>query len=60
MTWGDFWSQLVIPFAEEDPDFDPAAARAWSLHGQSLTPSDDQTLEQLGVVHKDVLAVTMA
>ena len=23
MTWGDFWSQLVIPFAEEDPDFDP-------------------------------------
>ena len=26
MTWGDFWSQLVIP-AEEDPDFDPPPAR---------------------------------
>ena len=36
MTWGDFWSQLVIPFAEEDPDFDPAAARAWSLHGETI------------------------
>ncbi len=24
MTWGDFWNGLVVPYAEEDPDFDPA------------------------------------
>lgn len=60
MTWGDFWSQLVIPFAEEDPDFDPAAARAWALHGETIAPRDDQTLEELGVVHKDVLATVLA
>lgn len=60
MTWADFWSQLVIPFAEEDPDFDPAAPRAWSLHGESLTPRDEATLEELGVAHKDVLATVLA
>ena len=33
MTWGDFWNALVVPYAEEDPDFDPAANRVWTLHG---------------------------
>lgn len=60
MTWGDFWSQLVVPFAEEDPDFDPAAPRQWFLHGQAITPRDDQTLADLGVVHKDVLKTVVA
>ena len=60
MTWSDFWSQLVVPFAEEDPDFDAAAPRSWALHGETLVPRDESTLEELGVVHKDVIAVTLA
>ena len=57
MTWGDFWSQVVVPFAEEDPDFDPAAQRTWTLHGEPLTPREDATLQELGVVHKDVIGM---
>ena len=57
MRWADFWSQLVVPYAEEDPDFDAAANRVWTLHGSELTPGDDQTLEELGVRHKDVIGL---
>ncbi|MFV0461988.1 MAG: phenol hydroxylase subunit P4 [Nostocoides sp.] len=57
MTWGDFWNGLVVPYAEEDPDFDPTATREWSLHGEVISPRDDQTLEELGIVHKDVLGM---
>ena len=57
MTWGDFWNGLVVPYAEEDPDFDPAAQRVWTLHGVQFTPRDDQTLEEIGVEHKDVIGM---
>ncbi|WP_370891398.1 phenol hydroxylase subunit P4 [Janibacter sp. GXQ6167] len=57
MSWGDFYSQLVVPYAEEDPDFDPNARREWTLRGEVITPSDDQTLEELGVRHKEVIGM---
>jgi phenol/toluene 2-monooxygenase (NADH) P4/A4 len=57
MTWGDFWNGLVVPYAEEDPDFDPAARRVWTLHGEQFEPRDDQTLEEIGVEHKDVIGM---
>jgi phenol hydroxylase P4 protein len=60
MTWGDFWNGLVVPFAEEDPDFDPSVRRVWTLRGVEVQPRDDQTLEELGVGHKDVLATRVA
>ena len=43
--------------AEEDPDFDPAARRVWMLHGEEFEPRDDQTLEEIGVGHKDVIGM---
>lgn len=59
-TWADFWSQFIIPLAEEDPDFDPAAARTWSLHGAPFVPDDGKTLTELGVGHKDVIGTRVA
>lgn len=60
MAWADFWSQLVVPFGEADPDWRPEGAYAFSLHGQALTPQPGDTLEQLGVRHKDVIALRAA
>ena len=58
MTWGDFRAALVDPWAASDPDFAPAGAANWMLDGESLTPREDQTLEQLGVGHKSLLSFT--
>lgn len=60
MRWGDFWSQMVVPLAEEDPDFDPAAARIWSVHGTVFEPEDHQTLAELRIGHKDVIGTRLA
>ena len=57
MSWGDFWNAIAVPFLEEDPDFDPAANRVWTLHGEPFVPRDDQTLEEIGVEHKDVIGM---
>lgn len=57
MAWSDFWSQLLVPYAEEDPDFDADAPRVWTLHGEEFTPSPEATLEGLGVEHKDVIGM---
>jgi phenol/toluene 2-monooxygenase (NADH) P4/A4 len=57
MRWADFWSQMVVPWAEEDPGFDPAATYAWTLHGEPLSPQDDTSLADLGVGHKDVIGM---
>lgn len=60
MTWGDFRAQMFVPFAEEDPDFDPDAARSWSLHGAPFEPEDGKTLAELGIRHKDVIGTRVA
>ncbi len=60
MTWADFRAQMFVPFAEEDPDFDPDAARVWSLHGETFEPADGQTLAELGIRHKDVIGTRVA
>jgi phenol hydroxylase P4 protein len=48
---------MIVPWAEEDPDFDPKAVYTWSLHGEPLVPDDETSLEDLGVVHKDVIGM---
>ncbi len=60
MTWGDFWTQMVVPYAEEDPDWKADAAYSFSLWGVPLTPRPDQTLAELGIEHKDVIALRAA
>ena len=60
MTWGDFKAQVFVPFAQEDPDYDPDAPRTWTLHGAPFEPDDGQTLSELGVRHKDVIGTRVA
>lgn len=60
MTWGDFIAQMFVPLAEEDPDFDPAAPRTWTVHGSPFVPQDGQTLTELGIGHKDVIGTSLA
>ena len=60
MTWADFTAQMFVPFAEEDPDYDPNAAREWSLHGEKFEPDEGKTLAELGILHKDVIGTRVA
>ncbi|WP_217995831.1 phenol hydroxylase subunit P4 [Kribbia dieselivorans] len=60
MTWADFWAQMIVPLAEEDPDFDAATARTWTLHGAPFEPQDGMTLTELGIRHKDVIGTRVA
>src|SRR5664279_450678 len=56
MTWGDFRAAMVDPWASGDPDFDPATDFTWSIDDHVVSPSDEQTLEALGVGHKSLVA----
>lgn len=61
MPWSVFISQVVYPLWGGDPDFDAATANfTWELDHEALTPSDDATLADLGVVHKSLLTATAA
>lgn len=60
MTWADFRSEMFVPFAQGDPDFDPDQTRTWSLHGAPFEPEDGQTLSELGIRHKDVIGTRVA
>lgn len=56
MTWGEFRSAMVEPWASGDPDFDPTVPYRWTVDDRPVAPSDDQTLESLGVGHKSLVA----
>ncbi len=63
MTFGDFWDQMIAPWAAADPDLDPAkgwADFAWTLGGKPFTPEAERSLADLGVGHKDVLGMSGA
>lgn len=57
MTWGDFKSQLVDPWAGSDPEYDASHAFTWGYDGEPFTPQDDKTLEELGIGHKHVISM---
>ncbi len=56
MAWGDFRAAMVDPWAGSDPDYDPSTPHDWTVDDVAVTPSDDQTLEQLGVGHKSLVS----
>ncbi len=55
MSWADFKSQMIDPWAASDPDYDPSAPTDWSVDGQSTSPAEDASLADLGVVHKGLI-----
>jgi phenol/toluene 2-monooxygenase (NADH) P4/A4 len=55
MPFGEFVATIVNPWAASDPDFDPAAIRAWRLFDEPIAPASDRSLSDLGVGHKALL-----
>ena len=58
MTWGDFWNAAVVPFFSEDPDWSESTEFTFTLHGKTLDPKPEDTLEGLGIWHKSVIGMT--
>jgi hypothetical protein len=56
MTWGEFRAGMVDPWASSDPDFAPDRPSGWTVDGSPVTPRDEQTLAEIGVGHKSLLA----
>ena len=52
MSWADFKSQMIDPWAASDPDYDPSAPADWQVQRRGLQPADDGTLADTGVGHK--------
>jgi phenol hydroxylase P4 protein len=55
MKWADFRSQMVDPVFSGDPDYDPTKAKNWRLDDTPFSPSDDASLDDIGVVHKGLI-----
>lgn len=55
MPFGVFVSEMVIPWASSDPDFDPAGIADWRLFDAPLSTTADASLADLGVGHKALL-----
>ena len=55
MSWADFKSQMIDPWAASDPDYDPSAPTDWKVDGEPLSPSDSTSLADAGVVHKGLI-----
>lgn len=55
MSWADFKSQMVDPWAASDPDYDPSAPGDWQVNGEGFDPGDETTLDETGVGHKGLI-----
>lgn len=55
MSWADFKSQMVDPWAASDPDYDPSAPGDWQANGEGFDPGDETTLDETGVGHKGLI-----
>lgn len=55
MTWDDFKTQMIDPWAGSDPDYDPKTPNDWRLDGKPFTPDPKKSLAHHGAVHKGVI-----
>lgn len=52
------WSELrpqIDAWAGSDPDYRPEAATDWRLDDEPIDPQPDQTIADLGIVHKGLI-----
>lgn len=56
MPWSDFKAGVVDAWAAADPDYDPAAVHSWRVDDRPIEPGADQTLAELGIVHKGLVS----
>lgn len=54
MKWSEFTAE-VDKWAGADPDYRPGSATDWRLDDEPIDPKPDQTLADLGVVHKGLV-----
>jgi phenol hydroxylase P4 protein len=52
MSWADFKSQMIDPWAASDPDYDASAPTGWQVNGDAFSPEDGTSLGDTGVGHK--------
>ena len=55
MTWAEFRGGVIDPWADADPEYDPASVSGWQLDGAALTPTDGASLADAGVGHKSLI-----
>ncbi|TDO93366.1 phenol hydroxylase subunit P4 [Enemella evansiae] len=60
MTWKEFVDSQVLPWCTSDPDFDAEGPFRWQLVEEDFTPSDDKTLAELGIRHKNTVSIDIA
>ena len=56
MPFGTFVSEMVIPWASSDPDFDSATIVDWQLFDDAFAADADVSLADAGVGHKGLLS----
>ena len=55
MKWSDFKTQMIDTWAGTDPDYRADAATDWRLDDDPIEPQPDQTIADLGIVHKGLV-----
>lgn len=58
MTWQDFYQTQFLPLAQADPDYDVSGGVDMKLVDDPFNPSDDKSLTELGIEHKNTITVT--
>lgn len=54
MKWSDFHAQIE-EWAGADPDYKAGSATDWRLDDEPIDPKPDQTIADLGIVHKGLV-----
>lgn len=57
MSWADFKTQMIDPWAASDPAYDPSQAFEWGYDEGAFTPEDAASLAELGVAHKHTISL---
>lgn len=60
MSWGDFISDVVVPWASADPDFDASKMTGWRKDDEEIDPKPEDTISGLGIEHKGLVSFTLA
>ena len=55
LKWSDFKTQMIDMWAGVDPDYRPDTATDWRLDDEPIDPQPDQTIADLGIVHKGLV-----
>lgn len=56
MSWADFKSQMIDPWAASDPDYDPSTPTGWQVNGEAVALDPGASLADTGVGHKGLFS----